>query len=182
VAITAADDANDTNIPQLTRFVHDITFQRRKAVAERLLESSSEFLSGVKLYLSDDGTADESLRGRTKVAFETELAKLDRALKDCAEALLRQMRERIEKSIQPSMQKGAAEGQKAAKETAESWGSKDRRTKQDRGGGGLFWATYFATIRREGVFASPSCGAIDMNQELSDPVEEKMMVSWDSTM
>jgi hypothetical protein len=86
------------------------------------------------------------------------------------------LQERIERSIAPAMQKGAHEGQKAARETAESWGSKDRRTRQERNGGGLYWSTYFATLRREGVFASPSCGNIDMNQELSDPVEEKMMV------
>ena len=47
---------------------------------------------------------------------------------------------------------------------------------------GLFWGTYFATLRREGVYVSGSCGAIDMNQELLDPVEEAMMVGWDQTM
>lgn len=175
-------NVHDTNIPQLTEFVHAITYRRRQMVAERLLESSSEFLSGVKLYLSNDGTADESLRAKTKQAFECELAKLNTALRDRTAALLRQMQHKIEQAIEPGMRKGAAEGQTAAKATAESWGSKDRRTKQDRGGGGLFWATYFASLRREGVFVSGSCGAIDMNQELSDPVEEKMMVGWDATM
>ena len=175
-------NVNDTNIPQLIEFVHAITLRRRKTVAERLLELSSEFLSGVKLYLSDDGTADESLRAKTKAVFDCELAKLEKELQDRAAALLRQMLNKIEKAVKPGMKKGAEEGQAAAKLTAESWGSKDRRTKHDRAGGGLFWSTYFATLRRDGVFVSPSCGAIDMNQELSDPVEEKMMVGWDSTM
>eukprot|EP01047_Picozoa_sp_COSAG01_P070579 COSAG01_NODE_10738_length_2092_cov_1.097842_4_plen_78_part_00 len=60
-------------------------------MAERLLESFSEFLSGVKLYLSDDGTADESLRAQTKAAFEAELRKLHAALAERSAALLRQM-------------------------------------------------------------------------------------------
>ena len=37
-------------------------------------------------------------------------------------------------------------------------------------------------VRRDGVYNSASSGPIDMNQELTDPVEAAMMVGWDVTM
>ena len=124
-----------TNVPKLTSFVHDITAGRRRAVAERLIESTAEFLASVKLYISDDGTADTSMQDRAREHFDAgdhrygraaqrapsrgqgttviaariltaarsfaELAKLGEALVEKADALMRQMKTRIESSVKP---------------------------------------------------------------------------------
>lgn len=65
-----------------------------------------------------------------------------------------------------------------------SGGSKSRRSKNARGPNqnGLHYSTYNATIRRQGVFVSPTAGAIDLNQELCDPMEKEFSRDWESTM
>ena len=47
---------------------------------------------------------------------------------------------------------------------------------------GLYWSTYFATARRSGVYTSASAGAVDFNQELLDPMEEKFSTTWHNVM
>ena len=47
---------------------------------------------------------------------------------------------------------------------------------------GLFWSTYNAAVRRDGVYTSKSFGAIDFNQELCDPMEKEFSSDWQSTM
>ena len=67
---------------------------------------------------------------------------------------------------------------------------------------GLYWSTYFATIRRDGIYTSYSAGEVDMNQvsvfgrgkirastfdywnnqELYDPMELQFSANWQRTM
>jgi hypothetical protein len=47
---------------------------------------------------------------------------------------------------------------------------------------GLYWSTYQATVRREGVYNSASAGAVDFNQELCDPMEKEFSTHWQRTM
>ena len=53
----------------------------------------------------------------------------------------------VASTLKPAVETGALRGQSAAMATVTSWGSKDRRTREDLGGGGLYWSTYFATVR-----------------------------------
>jgi hypothetical protein len=92
------------------------------------------------------------------------------------------LKQQVDAVLRPAMENGSAKGQASAMQTVHSWGSKDRRTKEDRGGGGLHFSTYEATIRRDGVYTSAKAGAIDFNQELCDPVEKSFMVGWERTM
>lgn len=50
--------------------------------------------------------------------------------------------------------------------TVTSWGSKNRRTKNDKGPNknGLYYSTYLATVRRDGAYVSKSAGPVDFNQ------------------
>jgi hypothetical protein len=47
---------------------------------------------------------------------------------------------------------------------------------------GLYWSTYQATVRREGVYNSASAGEVDFNQELCDPMEKEFSTQWQRTM
>ena len=68
------------------------------------------------------------------------------------------------------VQAGVAKAKQSGLGIAASWGSKERRTKHDKNGGGLYYSTYAATLRRQGVYVSGCAGEIDLNQELADPV------------
>lgn len=58
-----------------------------------------------------------------------------------------------------------------AGETAYSWGA-------PRSEGGLFWATYKATVRRQGVYQGAS-GFRDFNQELFEPISRPLAAGWE---
>jgi hypothetical protein len=47
---------------------------------------------------------------------------------------------------------------------------------------GLYWSTYQATVRREGVYNSACAGEVDFNQELCDPMEKEFSTHWQRTM
>ncbi|KAI0470344.1 hypothetical protein F4859DRAFT_522828 [Xylaria cf. heliscus] len=47
-----------------------------------------------------------------------------------------------------------------------------------RGEGGLFWATYKATVRRQGVYSGAS-GPRDFNQDLFDPISRNLASGWE---
>ena len=81
------------------------------------------------------------------------------------------MTSKKKRSLVTSLSTGAKKGSAVAMSTVHSWGSKNRRTKSERrpDKNGLYWSTYNAVTRREGVYTSGSAGAIDFNQELCDP-------------
>ena len=47
---------------------------------------------------------------------------------------------------------------------------------------GLFWATYQAVLRRDGVYTSGCAGQVDFNQELCDPMEKEFSLDWQSVL
>lgn len=61
----------------------------------------------------------------------------------------------------------------AAVPTAAGWGA-------HRNLGGLYWATYKATVRRGGIYAGAS-GARDFNEELFDPISKHLSTPWERT-
>ena len=56
------------------------------------------------------------------------------------------------------------------------WGSKVNR--ENRAEGGLFWATYKAICRRDGVYTNAQ-GLHDWNQQLTDPLLKHLMQGWE---
>jgi hypothetical protein len=175
-------DPESTNIPSLFQFVSTLTSRRRDVAARSLLRASSDLLNGIKLYIADSGTADEALGETAKHAFESQAESLQRTMQQCSASFTAAVRQRVKDSLKPAVDAGTAQARSAALTTVTTWGSKDRRSREQRNGGGLYWGTYQATVRRDGVYNSGSCGAIDMNQELTDPVEAAMMVGWNTTM
>lgn len=59
----------------------------------------------------------------------------------------------------------------AAVPTATSWGA-------PRSAGGLYWATYKATCRRNGVYSGAS-GNRDFNAELLEPISKQLATGWE---
>ena len=83
--------------------------------------------------------------------------------------------EQVQQSLVPSVKIGAQKASSIASSTVNSWGSKCRRSRHERGPekNGLHWQTYNAVAMRDGVYTSRTNGAIDLNRELCDPMEKE---------
>lgn len=177
--------AEDTQIPALREFVHEVTAKYRLTFSEAFVNGTSDMLDRVKLVAADAKNVPSGRSSRRcKVVYDNEMAGLQRMVKPVVNHFRHQMDQKVRSALQPALKAGAAKGNQAAMHTVMSWGSKNRRTRHERGPdkNGLYWSTYFATVRREGVYVSASAGQIDFNQELCDPVEKEFSADWQRIM
>lgn len=77
----------------------------------------------------------------------------------------------LEEHIHDKINASIPSAVEAAPDTAAGWGA-------HRNEGGLFWATYKATVRRNGSYHGAS-GPRDFNQELFDPVARNLATGWE---
>jgi len=178
-------DGDDTNIPKLREFVHETTAEFRLSFAKKIVENSSDLMERVKLLATEIGDGSPVCAKPLERAFEQQvkLSFMDK-LEPIVQVFMNSVREKVERDLKPSVKKGADKGASAAMFIVNSWGDKNRRTRTERrpDQNGLYWSTYWATVRREGVFTSPTYGEIDFNQELCDPMEKEFTTDWQSTM
>ena len=172
----------DTQIPSLRAFVHETTAKFRDQFTETFVNSTSDMVDRVKLLAADASNVPGGRTSRRcQSLFETEMTKLEAQVRPIAEEFKRKSEARINSSLQPALKVGAEKGQSAAMTTVTSWGSKSRRTKNDRNPktkNGLYYSTYLATVRRDGAYVSRAAGEIDFNQELCDPMESEFGSDW----
>ena len=175
--------AEDTQIPRLRRFVHKTTARSRKAFARNFVRHVSDLLDRVKL-LAIDADIGSGKALRCMRIFERKVTDIGDSIRPLMEQFSNNMKAKVDSSLQPALKIGAKKGISAAMPICESWGSKNRRTRhvRDRNNNGLYYATYQATARRQGTFTSASAGAIDLNQELCDPMEKEFSVEWQRIM
>lgn len=51
--------------------------------------------------------------------------------------------------------------------------------KENKQAGGLHWCTYRATVRRQGVYSSPTYGQVNFNEDLTAPMYNSISIVWD---
>jgi len=179
---------SDTQIQRLREFVHTMTATRREKFAESFVKRTSDLVDRVKL-LANDASADGGGSTRQKVrcqnVFQGEMKSVAAEIEPIAEQFLQKAQQKVMTNLKPSLTSGARKAMSSAMTTVDSWGSKSRRSKQHGrsiDNNGLFWSTYNATARREGVYVSASAGSIDMNAELAAPMEAEYTPAWSSIM
>jgi len=177
----------DTQIQSLRKFVHATTASRRIAYIKTFVHRASDILDRVKLLASDSksyggGSIEQKIRCKDVFVAETE--SLSNKLREIASDFEKNARQQIMCTLKPSHASGARKAQSSAMPTVDSWGSKWRRTKHERNAerNGLHYGTYFATARRDGVYASAALGPINLNAELTAPMEVKFTPAWQSIM
>ncbi len=177
---------DDTQIPSLRSFVHQVSLKAKKTFAESFLNEVSDVVDRIKLLASDgkDSIASGTLGRKCKSIFDAEIAKLRGPILREAKRFQDTAFDTISTNLQPALQTGASRGREAAMATVRSWGSKSRRTRNERTpeNNGLYYSTYNATVKRYGIYTSASAGAINLNQELCDPMEKEFGNHWQQTM
>ncbi|KAJ8108981.1 hypothetical protein ONZ43_g6263 [Nemania bipapillata] len=164
----------DTEIPKLQAHARKLTEAGRLHDCRRFLNDLSQLVNSLKLWSANDGTGS-NLTDSERRTEEQHLQKLFNHLEEELESLLKEsmnlvrscLREHIFERIMTSMPEAIA----AAPKTAYSWGA-------PRAEGGLFWATYKATVRRLGVYSGAS-GPRDFNQDLFDPISRDLANGWE---
>jgi hypothetical protein len=174
---------DETNIPSLRQAVFTATARFRESFATTFVESASDMLDRFHLCATQD--KEETGSGiRFSRLFEHELKGLDQLMEPIVSRFIREAEGKVNTALKPSLSSGAKQGTTAAMGTVTSWGSKNRRNRHLRSpdANGLYWSTYYATVRRDGVYTSGSAGPIDMNQELCDPMEKEFSAEWQQIM
>ena len=180
---------NNTNIPLLRSHVHDLTAKRREFASKNIIVSSSDIVDQIKLYINDISNINANA-GSAEPIFENQMKHLRIAIEKAVANMTKMIETEVSAKLKPSVEVGASRGKAAAFDTVVGWGSKQKRARknattnhgQEEPGKGLYWGTYFATVRRNGEYTSGTFGNVDFNQELCEPVEKAFMVGWERTM
>ncbi|XP_070574602.1 myosin-2 heavy chain-like isoform X2 [Ptychodera flava] len=167
----------DTQIPAIKRFVHDITCTRRLQGTERLIRSIGRYQEDLLSYLTDEGTESKRARTSAKFTFDSHLGMLQKNLKPILNTLESDIDEAFDGCISPKLRDGVNAAKESCIAIQMKWGSKVN--KENRSVGGLHWATYKATVKRNGAYNSATAGPIDFNQDLSEPMYSSIMIQWD---
>lgn len=143
---------HETEIPQLQAHCKKLTEKGRQASCRRFLNNLQSLLTSMALWASDDGSGakmSSSQRSAEKAFLAKKLKELEKALEntvsncleDAVDSLNEQLIEKFAGAIRAAVD--------TAGTTSTKWGMKKDQ-------GGLYYSTYKATARRQGVFTSPT--------------------------
>ncbi|KAJ1455279.1 hypothetical protein M885DRAFT_520603 [Pelagophyceae sp. CCMP2097] len=162
---TTFADAAETEIPALSKFIHEATLglrSKRVALSTRQLLAFAEALEAV---VNSKPTDDEAaMRGAAREAYSAEAKPLPGRLAKALSTFDEEVFASLETDVVPRLAAGAAAAAAACVGTASQWG------------GTMHWATYKATLRRGGAWK------IDMNEELAEPVFRAIATHWEKAL
>ena len=125
--------ANDTQIPQLRSYVHACTARLGEASVKTFVEHTNDVLDRIKLIAGDVEEVPSGRSGfRMKSAFQNAMSNLSRSIEPISLSFKNELDEKIDSSLSSSLKTGALKGSQDAMSTVHSWGSKNRRTKDER--------------------------------------------------
>ncbi|KAK3100746.1 hypothetical protein FSP39_024595 [Pinctada imbricata] len=151
-AVFSSED--ETQIPALQQYVHQLTSVRRKHGVERLLQRLAQYVFDINHYLVEDGTESKSARRHMKNAIKLHSNGLMEKFDPVMQKLMSDLNEAFCGQINPKMYEGVAAANGAANNIVAKWGSK-------------------------GVFTSPSFGQVNFNEDLSAPMYTCLSIVWD---
>lgn len=125
--------ATDTQIPQLRSYVHACTARLGEASVKTFVEHTNDVLDRIKLIAGDIEEVPSGRSGfRMKSAFQTAMSNLSRSIEPISLNFKNELDKKIEGTLSTSLKTGALKGSQDAMSTVHSWGSKSRRTKDER--------------------------------------------------
>uniref|UniRef100_A0A8W8KI25 FHA domain-containing protein n=1 Tax=Magallana gigas TaxID=29159 RepID=A0A8W8KI25_MAGGI len=168
----------ETQIPALRSYIHQMTEVRHRSSMERILQTVAQFVFDIQNYLTEAETVQtkgERLKSRSAIEERTF------TLKQKFESVIAQLQADIEgaisNQIKPKLGEGITAATARANEQTAKWSAPvDKENKQ---AGGLHWCTYRATVRRQGVYSSPTYGQVNFNEDLTAPMYNSISIVWD---
>ncbi|KAI1372650.1 hypothetical protein F4677DRAFT_431751 [Hypoxylon crocopeplum] len=166
--------AEDTEVPQLQQHAKKLTEAGRASHCRRFLNDLAQITNSMKIWATNDGT-HSTLTDVEQRREEMHLRKLLNDLETGFEASIEEAMKLVHQSLNEHVyhifNSSVPLAANAAPSTAAGWGA-------HKSLGGLVWATYKATVRRNGVY-SGAAGPRDFNQELVDPISRNLATGWE---
>ncbi|KAF2455772.1 hypothetical protein BDY21DRAFT_288795 [Lineolata rhizophorae] len=166
-------DLEDTEIPRLKARCKMLTESGRAANCRAFLNNLNQLLLSLRLWSSNSGSGanmSEDQKNLERNFVKKQLRRLETRLEHVTRKCLQEMRSNLEQNIWDRAAKPVEEACNKANPTSERWGMLRN--------GGLYWATYKAVCRRDGVFHG-SGGLHDFNQQLLDPLTRGLAGGWE---
>ncbi|KAI1408718.1 Dynamin family-domain-containing protein [Hypoxylon sp. FL1857] len=164
----------DTEIPQLQQHAKKLTEAGRASNCRRFLNDLAQLTNSMKLWASSDGmqcTLSDVERGREELHLRNLLNDLEKGFDASVKEAVQLLKQSLSDNVYRVFDASIPEAVNAALDTANGWGA-------PRAQGGMFWATYKATVRRKGVYHG-AAGPHDFNQELFDPISRNLATGWE---
>ncbi|KAH0369733.1 hypothetical protein KCU65_g3085, partial [Aureobasidium melanogenum] len=173
-AVRGFTDVEQTEIPALKLHCKRLTEKVRSIKSRRFLTLLSQLCTSLALWSCNDGSG----ANKTDQQRDAEQRFLARKLKDLEKALekdvhdtLTEIKETLNENIFENYGTAIDAAANAALPTSQGWGA-------HRSLGGLYWATYKAVVRRQGVFTG-SGGLSDFNAQLTEPIYKHLANGWE---
>ncbi|XP_053395041.1 uncharacterized protein LOC123525659 [Mercenaria mercenaria] len=162
-------NVDDTQIPKLRNFVHELTSTKKKESLTDTLSSLDGFVSSVQSYLLDKEVMKPSKQSFTKVTIDSKLQNLKSTLDCNLDKIRSDLDDIFDRNLIVKLRGGASAAANVAKEICNRWGAQ-------RGEGGLHHRTYQAAVKRQGVYID-----VDFNEDLAQPILTKIAFTWGNT-
>ncbi|KAL1618669.1 hypothetical protein SLS54_007105 [Diplodia seriata] len=172
--VSGFSDVYETEMPQLQAHCKKLTEYGRAAAGRRFLNSLSQLLNSLLLWASStrNGSHLSAAQQQKEARFvENKLEEFQKDLSKVVDDTLSGLTEALTQNIYEKYDRAIATASDASLPTAEGWGA-------PRSQGGMFWATYRATVVRNGVF-SGAAGPRDFNGELAEPMIKQIATGWE---
>ena len=125
--------AHNTQIPQLRSHVHKCTASFSQSSVKAFVENTKDLLDRVKLIAGDIEDVPTGRSGlRMKSVFQTAMSNLSASIEPISLNFKKELDKKIDQNLAASLKTGALKGGQEAMSTVHSWGSKSRRTKDER--------------------------------------------------
>ncbi|CAJ2501356.1 Uu.00g042090.m01.CDS01 [Anthostomella pinea] len=164
----------DTEVPKLQEHAKKLTEAGRASHCRRLLNDLTQLVNSLKLWSASNGTESHltDVEKRREEHFLRKLLnQLEQGFRDSVAEAIHSIEEALDEQVYTSFDSSIPAAIAAAPATANGWGA-------PRPAGGMYWSTYKATVRREGVYSGAS-GPRDFNQELFDPISRNLANGWE---
>ncbi|KAM7187037.1 hypothetical protein V8F33_011456 [Rhypophila sp. PSN 637] len=164
----------DTEVPQLQAHAKKLTEAGRAANSRRFLNDLMSLLNSMTMWANDDGTRSNLSHAEKKAEegrLRRQLDRIDEDLEKAVNETFAAVKDALAENIYEKFDHFIPKATEAAVPTATGWGAPRKE-------GGMFWATYKATCRRNGVFSCAS-GPRDFNAELFEPISVHLASGWE---
>ncbi|XP_069771224.1 uncharacterized protein [Narcine bancroftii] len=159
----------DTEIPAVQKFVHQITLARKALGTEVVIRQLATFVSHIVNYLTNRRAQNANYQAKIQEALQDCLSCVRELFQQAAEDCSRDI-ENSFTTIRMHLNTGKKKAMRICESTVLRWGSRLPI--------GYPYPTYKATCSRNGIFSSSACGSIDFNEELSHPLLTSVQVIW----
>lgn len=167
-------NAEDTEVPQLQAHAKKLTEAGRAANCRRFLNELVSLLNSMTMWATDDGTRSNFTDAEKRAEEERIRRLLDKIEQDLEKAVnetFTAIGDALAENIYEKFDLFIPKAIEAALPTATQWSA-------PKSEGGMLWATYKATCRRNGVFSGAS-GPRDCNAELFNPISVNLVSGWE---